>query len=254
MRAKLRREGASYAATVAGDTARLDARPRSADSTILGIVLTVFGVFWLLRETGAWTPSWRLVLSSTLVLLGLGLLATIRSRGRSWMIPAGIGITAWLMISSVPVHEYRAGELTFRPQTIAGGEHFRAAAGEMTIDLTDIAPGGTTGRTVEASLRVGKLMVIVPRGLDVEIDARARVGRISIFGTVAADGIGADRTYDADPSAPADLVLDLRIGAGEIDVVQGLAPGDLGPGIGSVPMLPREPDAPFDPTAPTMLR
>ncbi|HVC66990.1 MAG TPA: PspC domain-containing protein [Acidimicrobiales bacterium] len=55
---------------------------------------------------------------------------------------------------------------------------YRMAAGSLTVDLTHV-PLGTGTRTVTASVAVGQLVVDVPRGVVVDVNAQSGIGTVT---------------------------------------------------------------------------
>jgi hypothetical protein len=113
------------------------------------------------------------------------------------------------------------GERTPHPQSAAdltGG--FELGAGELRVDLRDVAfPAGTTRTKVEVGF--GEATVIVPRGVEVVVDGEVLAGQAQTFGR-AEDGLGVQTTQasGAGPRAPR-LELDARVGFGQLRVERG---------------------------------
>jgi phage shock protein PspC (stress-responsive transcriptional regulator) len=93
-------------------------------------------------------------------------------------------------------------------------------AGQLTIDLTQVSdPANLDGRNIDIEGGAGELEVIVPDGLDVEVDAQiGGPGDISLFGDHSS-GFGSDMTrqHDGGLNAP-DLTIDAQLGGGSITV------------------------------------
>jgi hypothetical protein len=112
------------------------------------------------------------------------------------------------------------GERTPHPQSaaaLAGG--FELAAGELRLDLRDVAfPDGTTRTKVDVGF--GQATVVVPRGVDVVVDGRVIAGQATTFGR-SEDGLGVDTTQTAISGAHAPrLEIDARVGFGQLRVVR----------------------------------
>ena len=93
-------------------------------------------------------------------------------------------------------------------------------AGELTIDLTEVVDvSNLDGRAIDIEGGAGEIEVIVPDGMDVEVDAQVGgPGDISLFGDHSS-GIGSDMTrqHDGGPNAP-DIRIDAQMGVGSITV------------------------------------
>ncbi len=97
---------------------------------------------------------------------------------------------------------------------------YRLGIGQLVVDLTDIDLAGTTQR-FSAGVTIGEVVVVVPEGMHVEVEADGRIGELRI------DNPGPDRTDDGydlsliteigDPEGGT-LVLDLELGIGSARV------------------------------------
>jgi hypothetical protein len=94
-------------------------------------------------------------------------------------------------------------------------------SGEITVDLTelDLAELQAADAPVELDVRAdfGSITVVVPEGLDVSVEASVDLGDLTVFDN-SKDGFDNTiiRTDD-----DADMVLDLDLNVGKINVVQG---------------------------------
>lgn len=99
-------------------------------------------------------------------------------------------------------------------------DRYDFGAGEITIDLTEVAdPQNLDGRTIDIEGGAGRIEVIVPDDMDVDLDASVGgPGDISAFGEHHS-GIGNDllRQYDGGTDAP-EISIDAQLGVGEIIV------------------------------------
>ncbi len=93
-------------------------------------------------------------------------------------------------------------------------------AGEVVIDLTKVTDiENLDGRTIDIELGMGKVEVIVPRAMDVEVNAGVNAGgNLSLFGENH-DGWGfkADGFHDGGVDVPT-LTLDIEVTFGEVEV------------------------------------
>jgi phage shock protein PspC (stress-responsive transcriptional regulator)/predicted membrane protein len=113
------------------------------------------------------------------------------------------------------------GEQTYRPITVAELDSaYEHGIGQLTVDLSDLkfAAGSTT--ELDVQLGIGELRVFAPQNTIVEIDAEAGAGEIELFGQTD-DGMHVDEHriwVSPTGNSTATLVLDLRVGAGHIEV------------------------------------
>jgi phage shock protein PspC (stress-responsive transcriptional regulator) len=172
-----------------------------------------FSLLWLvflviLAVIALFSPARRLTLRRFVALAFLGFISLL-------IVLAGASLLA-LQVIGVPV-QGGSGARQWSPTTQSEVlHHYHGAFGAMNVDLSHVAFQGTT--TVTATEGIGKLMVEVPAG--VTVDLRTHIG------------IGGVQNYDAG-SAPvggvvhrtgANLVLNLQVGIGQIQVVHIVGP------------------------------
>ena len=142
-----------------------------------------------------------------------------RGRARG-LIPIAIVLSSALFVASVIDVPLKggAGERQFRPTTVAElRSPYRLAAGELTLDLRGLDAGGRTVPVV-ASMAAGNMIVTVPEGMAVEIDAHVGAGSLLIFGREW-DGVGIDERLErAGVAGGGRLELDVKVGLGELEV------------------------------------
>ena len=105
------------------------------------------------------------------------------------------------------------GESLERPTGVAAtGYHW--AMGTMTVDLTN---ADLPASTIEITVGLGELIVVIPRGVAVAIDADAGIGDLDVLGRQAS-GINPELTV-SEPGATVRLVV--RVGMGHVEVRRG---------------------------------
>lgn len=191
-------------------------RPRLGSLT-LSLLLLVAGVAALLDAAEAIDLTAQGVLAGGLVLVGAGLAVGAwfgRARG---LIPLGIVVTLALMAVAAVDLPFRGGfgERVWRPTAVADVTAYELVAGDATLDLTDL-PLGESERTVEASVGFGELTVVVPEGVNVEVDGHVGMGVLTVFGDMQ-DGVD----LDAGETATGEVVqlrVQVHVGMGEVVV------------------------------------
>ncbi len=106
------------------------------------------------------------------------------------------------------------------PTTVADIEDsYDFGAGELRLDLTDLQdPQNLDDRTIRLDGGVGQIEVIVPDGVDVQVDATVDgPGNIRLFGQDRG-GIGTEWDQRFVRGDVADLTIDAELGVGEIIV------------------------------------
>lgn len=180
-----------------------------------------------------------------LIALGLGVLGTVDLAGTSIpdsAYPAlALGITGVMLLvgaffgragglialgvvaalataGATAAGEVDGGQIEHTPRTAAAvDDRYQVTAGEIVLDLTQVEDlDELDGRTIELDATFGRIEVIVPQGLDVDVDAIVdAAGHTALFGD---DVDGSDSYfYDGGPDAPL-LRLEAEVTFGEIEV------------------------------------
>ena len=201
-------------------------RPRSYLGRLtMATILLVSGVLALGAATGAIDVGLDTALAIALLITGLGLLVGAwvgRSRG---LILVGIMLTLLLAAAAfvdVPLRG-GVGERRFAPADLAEvRDEYRMIVGEMRLDLSDV--DFSRRRTeIEATMAAGEMRIVVPRGIDVEVDASVQAGETNILGTTDEGLDLAGTTVDDVDGRPGTLVLHLEVGAGRVEVARAAA-------------------------------
>ena len=186
----------------------------------LGAVAIGAGVLWLLSEADVIDLS--LTTWVGILLIGLGVAIALTRGSRRGLVVLGvvvalIGIPALLVDDDL--FSGGVGESTKRPQTTADLEPFRHAIGKLTVDLT--APDlDLDDQTVEASVGIGELLVLVPDDTDVRVDAHVGAGNVDALGEED-NGFDVDFDWISGTSGDQELTLDLEAGIGDIRIERG---------------------------------
>jgi len=144
------------------------------------------------------------------------------------LVPFGAALTFLLVVQ--PNLDGGSGERTIRPATVDDATQLQQlAAGQLTIDLGGV-PTGTDAPgadyTVRAEVGMGRLHVLVPDDVIIDLRADMGAGHVVLDGVETSAGIRADDdridlpagVTDADTAGVRTVVLDLDVGAGEIDI------------------------------------
>lgn len=158
---------------------------------------------------------------TALAVLGAGLVVGAWwGRARLLIIVGLLLLPAALASSAVRVPiEGGVGERFFTPRSAAEvRDEYRLAAGEMSLDFTEMDFSGGSIDT-EASVVAGRLEVIVPDDVTVDVSGHVGLGQISMFGRQQnGTEVDMDRVVQGS-AAEWDLNLDLETSFGEIIVV-----------------------------------
>lgn len=97
---------------------------------------------------------------------------------------------------------------------------YQQGIGNFVLDLTEIRdPGSLDGRSIDIEQGVGSLEVIVPDGVDVDVDAHTDAGNLILLGKNS-NGAPVSRHYVDPPSDDPQLHLDITQTTGEIRVTR----------------------------------
>jgi hypothetical protein len=221
-----------------------DRRPsrRNLIVLVVGAVLAIVAVTDLF-SSGPWWPHWNhgFGFLFSIVALALAVILLAGSGGNrsaasrlGWaavtllvtLAAIGAVLVATLFsveaLSGVPLSG-GIGSSQWRPTT-AGQLHskYRLAVGNLVVDLRGVGlPAGT--RHVTASVGIGHLLVELPAGPTVSVDAHSGMGNVQIFGDSSFGDVSTSRTAAATAGSPGDrahLVLDAQTGVGEVQVVR----------------------------------
>jgi hypothetical protein len=187
---------------------------------VFGAALILVGAGWLAETLGAANVPWRILLPSMLVLVGLALVVGARTGHHPGLIALGAVLVVSMLLVAVfevmldiPLAE-GVGKETNRVVGVAQPE-YRWGVGSMILDLT--AAGLPPGGTVEASVAIGELVVVVPQGVAVEVSARSGLGDVSVFGQHHS-GLGARLDYADPPASVPKLRLLTEVAIGKVEV------------------------------------
>ncbi|MDH3259808.1 MAG: cell wall-active antibiotics response protein [Acidimicrobiia bacterium] len=201
-------------------------RRTSSARIIVGALILLIGVGWMLEIAGAVDEiPWSYLLPAAVIVVGVGLVADSRGPTHGGLIALGIILTIFLLIDvSVSTFDFTSGDIVIGPRTehpasVNDLEDYGIFAGELTIDLGDVAfPVGETEVNVNAF--AGSVRIIVPDNVTVELAARTFAGEIRALGKQS-EGLGpnVDETFTGS-DATRILVLDVSTFAGEIEVTR----------------------------------
>lgn len=197
-------------------------RPRrpGLGNVVVGAILVLLGIGWLLEALDAADVPWRALLPASLIVVGVVLVLGARSGRHGGIIALGVILTVTVALASaidilvdIPI----TGGVGDQTERVSGPPEaeYRWALGSMTVDLrgADVSELGTA---VEASVVIGELIVIVPDGVALDVEARSGMGEVDVLGEESA-GIGADVDHVGEGRGGR-LLLDLDVAIGRVEV------------------------------------
>jgi hypothetical protein len=165
-------------------------------------------------------PAFSHYMAVAVGIIGIGLLVGSvfgRSRG---LIFAGIVLIPIMLASSVVTARFEGGwgDPVFRPATLREVDnHYTLTGGDMEIDLRRIDLGGDIVE-IEGDLGFGRLLVLLPEGVGLDLTAHVGFGDLIVFGDHNG-GVDVDRSIRVDGEGI--FVLDLDVGFGALEITRG---------------------------------
>jgi hypothetical protein len=190
----------------------------------IGILLVGAGIIGLIFATSDGVEPTR-VFGGALVVVGAALVLTTWFGRGGLLIPVGVLLFGLLSVSSLIDVPFKGGvgNRTERPTSTAELKpEYHLAIGELTVDLSGVSfpPESTTD--VKATVGVGHLVVVVPRGVEVDVRGHAGAGAVQLPGNDDTQGgVRVNRDTQlragAGPGAPR-INLDAQVGVGQVEV------------------------------------
>ena len=180
------------------------------------------GVYLLIGQAGAYTPLALQAIAIALTTLGVGLAVTAwRARSRAALV-IGVLLSLVVMVGSVVEGDYgsSAGKRVWRPTDATSiSASYKLAVGNGTLDLSQVG-GQLAGRTIEVTMGVGKLTVIIPNGVLVSAYGDVEIGHLVLFDNRWSGP--ETHTYLTDGWTPSSGVrLNLHLRVGNVEVIRG---------------------------------
>jgi len=197
---------------------------RSLFPVATGLLIVALGVVGLLDATGAVHVDWRIVLAGTAVGLGvLVVIGTVTGQAVGSVVLLGVGVLAALALAlavRVPLFAGVGNQVDHPTTAAAVASTYRHGIGDYRLDLQDVSfPVGSTH--VKVTLGIGNLIVRVPRDVTLVVDGRANAGDVRLLGRDDNGTQVHDTAVDTGTHPARVLVLDARVGLGELKVQRG---------------------------------
>lgn len=224
--------------------------PRGTSAVILGAVVLAYGLGYLLDGPTGFPGSPHLLgLIAAMTIAGIAALVLGLSGRRGGLASVLVLVLLLPLAGSAGLHRYGlvtdGGEsVTWVPS--ATGDVRELGVGTLTLDLGSVTAGGAPSQTasagsspgVRASVGTGDLVILVPAGVELHLDAQVGLGSVD-FGPLAAvdvrggavgsqsrtgaDGFAINRSVvltrpAADGSTPKAITVSAQVGVGQITV------------------------------------
>ena len=189
----------------------------------LGGLLVAIGVVTLLDFENVLSLTAGQYLAMAVATIGVGLLVGAWYGRARWLIVPGLVLIPFMLAASL-IHvpfEGGVGDRLFRPTSIEAVEpEYHLVAGQMLLDLNGV-PFGPGTYTIEATTVAGRILVLVPENVRVEIHAKTGAGQVSLFGQTH-EGLNVDVRRIFEPrvatASAGVLQLDLEAALGQVEV------------------------------------
>ncbi|OUZ08575.1 hypothetical protein BHE97_12925 [Aeromicrobium sp. PE09-221] len=184
----------------------------------VSLILLAWGGLWLWSEQVSEIAP-EIYAVTGLGITALGLLVGSKIGNPGLLIPVGLLLCVALAATSA-LPNTRAGDFTFTPTSVDQATRaIDTGAGQVTYDLSAVPePEDLGGESVEIDHGLGLVRVIVPRDLDVHVDATIRwAGQVKVFERTA-DGWKPRLDY-GDTGSEA-FSLSISSSAGAIEVIR----------------------------------
>ena len=129
-------------------------------------------------------------------------------------------IAAIATVAGTASEDLEGTRLAYAPTTVGEvRDSYDLGTGEMTLDLSGITDvDGLDGRDITVDAGVGTVEVVVPRGMDVSVDASAGVGNVEVFEQESGGfDVQQDGFVDGGDEVP-DMTIEVDLGIGQVTV------------------------------------
>lgn len=173
-------------------------------------------------DVGEWLfPEPVHYLALMLAVAAVGLLAgAVVGRAR-WLIVIGVLLTPAVLVASVisaiDLSAFEFGDRLVIPVGDDVESEYRLAAGSLTVDLREVDLSPSEEISIDIQVGAGELVVIVPAGAGLVIDAAVGAGVVDLLGTER-DGIGVSEEMVLEGSGT--FVIDAQTVFGTVQIIQ----------------------------------
>ncbi|WP_029137991.1 PspC domain-containing protein [Nakamurella lactea] len=202
-------------------------RAKALGRATFGVALIVAATMALGVSVHWWDVSWAAISASALAVVAVGVFVSAVRGRRSNLI--GVGILLSLATAFFTVTGFSGtggfGDRTWTPTTVAEIEaangSFSLAAGDATLDLTNVdVPKGETV-TIDADLNMGDLTVILPNDANVQATCTGNVGSMSCLGEQRDGASNESHRNETGNQNAGTFELTAHVGAGNLEVRRG---------------------------------
>ena len=211
-------------ATADGEQPAPQPRKRSLLPAATGLLILGLGIVGLLDATGAVHVDWRIALAVAAIALGVIVaIGAVTGQAVAGVVLLGLVVLSALALAfavRVPLFSGIGNESAHPTSVEALHSSYEHGIGNFDVNLSDVPlPVGST--EVKTTLGIGNLTVHVPQDVTVQVDGRASAGDVRLFGHDDNGTHVHERVVETGTRPLRVLVLDARVGLGELKVERG---------------------------------
>lgn len=201
----------------------IEKEPKTPWSPVLTLVtlsssLIAVGAVALYANANGSLP-WTTYAVAALGVTAVGLLIGTFFGNAGPLIPIGGMLAIALAISAI-LPSSRIGHDVHPEDTSTVASSYKLGIGQLDLNLDEMDnPASLAGRTVKIEVGFGSTKIIVPRDLNVEVNAKLRAGEIRVFDRKT-NGTQTELHYPADDTLASKLTLDISETFGDIEVIK----------------------------------
>jgi phage shock protein PspC (stress-responsive transcriptional regulator)/predicted membrane protein len=198
--------------------------PRSG-GYVVALLLMGAGAVALIDLLDIASPAFATVVAVGLVTVGLAMVVGAFRGHARWLALLGfpaIGLLVFDDLTTVPLDAGVGDRRVVVAEDGAFSDDHELSMGTLTLDLRDVEGDRADPPTIEASVGMGSLTVLVPDDMTARVEASVGAGDINDEGDVDLERTFTLHRYDDTPEGEGRLVeLDLRVDLGEVEVLHG---------------------------------
>jgi phage shock protein PspC (stress-responsive transcriptional regulator) len=194
----------------------------------LGLALATYGSLSWAGSAFGWTGDHRTIaLAGSLAAIGLLLVVLGVAGWRAGFVAflaVILAVSAWtsaVLPAGFPLAG-RVGDTTWAPTSATEGLNYHLGVGSGVLDLSKLPTQAKSTATIPASVGMGELKVVVPRGLTVEVVGHVGLGEILLPTDPGSNGqSGSDVSRSMlIGNGPTEVVVNAGVGIGQLTVVK----------------------------------
>jgi phage shock protein PspC (stress-responsive transcriptional regulator) len=196
------------------------ANRRDHPGRLIGLGLVAVALFVLLSRAAYWPAAgagWALVLVAGLLILwggrhGRGILITVAVLLSALCVAAVIAVVSAFAWFNVSLDDGVGKQLSVPASAADLRPKYDLGVGRLTLDLSNVT--ATSPQHVQVKLGIGRALIIVPRGEQVQVDASVKAGEVTVFSQHDSGRHASIQT------GTGNLSIDADVGAGRLSVVR----------------------------------